>query len=176
MPIAAFDFDHTIIDVNSDTYINKLIDEKEESSKKKHKYPAHIETHKCWTQRMNGVFDYLHSNYSITEADYRKCLGEIQVDESMKQLLRFLKQTGYQLAIVSDANTFFIETILNANNINELFDLNENLFTNKASFDKNGRLVVTQFNETYNSDRQPFKCSTNICAENICKGFCLLFN
>ena len=166
MPLAAFDFDHTIIDVNSDTYINKLITEKESSSDK-HKYPAHIEGHKSWTQRMNGVFDYLHSNFSITEDDYRKCLSEIQVSESMKQLLRFLKQTGYHMAIVSDANTFFIETILNANNIKDLF---ENIFTNKASFDTNGRLVVTQFNETYKSGRKPFKCSTNICAENICKG------
>lgn len=146
MPLAAFDFDHTIIDVNSDMYINKLIaDAAKPSRHHHHKYPAHVEEHSCWTQRMNAVFEYLHSSRGVTQTEYVRCLSEIQIDESMKQLLTRLKRTGYQLAIVSDANSFFIETILKENNLAELFDLEADVLTNKACFDSNGRLVTFIF-------------------------------
>ena len=177
MPIAAFDFDHTIIDTNSDTFINKIVLEKESLLSKddcksdyRFKYPSEIEKHQCWTVRMNAVFNFMHSKYRITETDFIQCLKEIKIHDSMKQLLFLLKEKGYEIIIVSDANTFFIETILKENEIDHLFNFNKHIFTNKATF-INGLLTVRQFNETFNLNGEPFNCSTGICSENICKGF-----
>ncbi len=164
MPVAAFDFDHTIIDVNSDTFINKII-----SFKPNHKFGKEIESNKCWTIRMNLVFNELYSNHKITSLDYMNCLKEIKINESMLKLLRLLSEKHYKLIIVSDANTFFIETILEQNGIANLFN-KQTIFTNHAEFNNDGCLIVKRFNEIYNENGEPFKCSTKICTENICKG------
>ena len=169
MPIAAFDFDHTIIDVNSDTFINKLI-----SVKPNHKFSKEIESNKCWTIRMNAVFMEMHTNHKITQTDYITCLNEIKISDSMLELLRLLNDKHYKLIIVSDANTFFIEKILEQNGIGHLFS-NETILTNRAEFNNDGCLIVKRFNEIYNQNGDPFKCSTNICTENICKGYLIFF-
>jgi len=165
--IAAFDFDNTIIQVNSDTYIDKLVKNSIAT------FPSHVEqtynTH-GWTARMQAVFDLMHSEFNVTETDLVKCLKEIEVDESMKKLLRVLKEKNYELVIISDANTIFIEVILKQNGLNDLFDLEKRVYTNKSFFDEKGRLNVVPFNEGYNQDGQPFNCETNICTRNICKG------
>lgn len=176
MPVAAFDFDNTIIDTNSDIFINKILLDREslvnnqDLTNYKYRYPDEIENCKCWTVRMNGVFKYLHAKYAITQVDYADCLKQIKIDDSMKKLLILLNSKGYKLIILSDANTFFIETILKENQLDHLF---EAVFTNRAAFDQNGCLVVQQFNEFFNQDGKPFECITGICAENICKGLTL---
>jgi pyridoxal phosphate phosphatase PHOSPHO2 len=122
---------------------------------------------KGWTERMNAVFEYLHSKHEINESKLIKCLEEIKIDDSMIQLIEHLQQQGYHLSILSDSNTVFIETILKQNRIYDKFGT---IFTNKASFDMNEKLVVVPFNQTYNSNGDAFDCQTNICQKNICKG------
>ncbi len=175
--IAAFDFDNTIIPVNSDTYINKLVKSRRELSDLTHIYPHHVEEIgdiNGWTARMQAVFDFMHKEYNITEKDFTECLNEIEIEESMKKLLRALKEKDYRLVIISDANTIFIETILRQNGLADLFDMNKSIYTNKAFFDQNGRLNVLPFNQSYNQEKQTFNCETNMCAKNICKGICLI--
>ena len=90
--IAAFDFDHTIISVNSDTYINKLIPSNDEQGKVT--FPSHVEEaykQGGWTLRMQSVFDYMHSEFGINEIDFTKCLQEIKIEEPMKELFHLLK-------------------------------------------------------------------------------------
>lgn len=89
--IAAFDFDHTIINDNSDTYINKLV------SGEKISFPRHVEdAYKTggWTLRMQAVFDYMHKELGIKENDFINCLQEIKIDDSMRELFYLLK-VGY---------------------------------------------------------------------------------
>lgn len=167
--IAAFDFDHTIINVNSDTYINKLV--------LKHagadfKYPEHINQvyeKYGWTARMQAVFDYMQGEFQISDQDLIECIREIKIDDSMKDLFRLLKEKNYKLKIISDANTIFIETILKENGLETIFNMKEDIYTNNATFEK-GRLKVIPFNKTYNSNGEPFDCDTKICTANICKG------
>lgn len=91
--IAAFDFDNTVINCNSDTYIDKLV-KKNVSSEEKFSYPPAVreiyEQH-GWTKRMQAVFDYMQSEFGITEADFVSCMKEIKIDESMKRLFNLLK-------------------------------------------------------------------------------------
>lgn len=169
LKLAAFDFDNTLIDVNSDTYIDKLsiLSEKDEQQKLYYKYPEHFENESHWTYRMNAVFAYLHTEHNITENDIRSCMREIKLDASMIDLVRELnEQRRYELIIISDANTVFIDTILRANNIDKHFST---VYTNPARFDLNGRLTVRPFNDE-NCQILNSCLSPDLCASNICKG------
>lgn len=172
--LAVFDFDHTIIDVNSDTYFDKLVTSHPNYARAsdKYKYPDEIEslTEKyCWTRRMAAVFEHMRSKYDIRRQTLIDCIREIQVAESMRELLRLLSANQFELIIVSDSNTVLIETILEANHLLDLFD-KKNIFTNRAYFDSNECLRVHPLNEDFNADGEPFDCFTGICAKNICKG------
>lgn len=92
--IAAFDFDNTVINCNSDTYIDKLVKKNVLPGGSKFCYPPSIgEAYKQngWTKRMQAVFDYMHGEFGITEADFISCMKEIKIDESMKRLFNLLK-------------------------------------------------------------------------------------
>lgn len=169
LKLAAFDFDHTIIVHNSDTYIDKILFEKT-TNNLNNKYPEEIEKKTelhGWTTRMNSVFEYMFSKFNIKGKDILECLKEIKIDDSMVSLIKSLKENDYKLIILSDANSLFIETILKENRLSDFFDT---IYTNEAQIDSNERLVVKPLNETYNENGEPFKCLTGLCTENICKG------
>jgi pyridoxal phosphate phosphatase PHOSPHO2 len=163
--VAAFDFDNTIINFNSDTYINKLID-----SGKKIKFPNEIEilrdTH-GWTQRMNAVFKYMLDVHKINKEIMINCIKEIQIEKPMLDLLGELNKNQFEIIIISDANSIFIETILKENGISEYIS---KIYTNPAHFDDNDCLRVTPFNEIFNKNGEIFTCETGICERNMCKG------
>lgn len=161
LKLALFDFDNTIIDCNSDTYIDKLI------GYTFNKYPQEINSIKHWTQRMNHVFDYMSSKYNIKIEDIIECLKEIKIDSHMIDLILKLKDNSYELIIVSDANTLFIKTILQANNIYDKFD---HIYTNYVDSSMTNCLKLIPFNEIFNENKQPFSCKTKLCTENMCKG------
>ena len=169
--LAAFDFDHTIINSNSDIYIDKVLIEKTSClNGKSYEYPVEVEKNydsHGWTERMNAVFDHMYSKHGIKGIDLLECLKEIKIDDSMISLIKLLKNNGYQLIILSDANTLFIQTILFQNNLVNLFD---KVYTNEAFIDEKERLIVKPLNQIYNQDGEPFKCSTGFCTSNICKG------
>lgn len=171
--LAAFDFDHTIIDVNSDTFIDRILLRKnQDTTNKNYKYPNEIEnftkTHN-WTHRMNAVFNYMDSKYSVTKQDLINCLHEIKIEDSMVDLLKTLHKNSFNLIIVSDANSIFIEEILKKNGLLELFT---KIYTNQAEFNIE-RLQVQPFNELFNANKELFDCPTKICSTNICKGMVL---
>ncbi|RNA23954.1 pyridoxal phosphate phosphatase PHOSPHO2-like [Brachionus plicatilis] len=170
--LAVFDFDNTIIDVNSDTFVDRVIlKQKNESSKKYYEYPVEIEqltkSHN-WTHRMNAVFSYMNLKYSIQQEQIVNCMHEIFIEDSMKQLIKKLHAHGFELVIISDANSIFIHEILRKNNLDTLFS---KIYTNKAEFcATTGCLKVQPFNECFNSNKELFNCSTKVCSTNICKG------
>jgi pyridoxal phosphate phosphatase PHOSPHO2 len=181
MKLAVFDFDHTIIDVNSDTYIDKLIVMRENElngtnvvydPKNLYKYSKSIEDLKqleSWTWRMNGVFDLFRSKYDITKDELIACLHEIKVPNEMKQFINTLATNGFTLIIISNSNTVFIDEILRNNEMDHYFEKNK-IFTNPAQFDNDGKLIVTPFNETQKENNTNVDCMSGICAKNICKG------
>lgn len=167
--LAAFDFDHTLIDVNSDIYIDKLLLNKQNDTEngvknKRYKYPAEIESEPSWTRRMAGVLSFMHDTHGITQDELLSCLGEIQIDPNMVELVKHLKDNHYDLVIISDANTVFIDEILKRNGLEGYFSA---VYTNKARFDESGRLTVRPFNEEFN---QTHEClSPGVCSSNMCK-------
>ena len=174
LKLAVFDFDNTIINVNSDTYIDKLVAAKRPRNTEASsgfKYPSEIEA-ACqeynWTHRMNKVFEYMRQTHSITKQEILDCLREIKLDAAMCELIRTLRHDhDYELVILSDANTVFIEEILLNHGLHDKF---AKIYTNPGRFDEHEQLIVTPFNEIFNPSNGPFNCETQMCASNICKG------
>ena len=98
--LAAFDFDYTVINANSSTYLNKLVIEHDTKSKNytpsiaklnKFRYPLEIEQlydKKNLTIRQNAIFNFMNANLNIKREDMEKCLNEIQLSQTMKQLFQ----------------------------------------------------------------------------------------
>lgn len=170
--LAVFDFDNTIIDVNSDTFVDRiLLRLTNQTEEKYYEYPLEIEqltkSHN-WTHRMNAVFSYMNSKHSVQPQNIIDCMREIVIKDSMKQLLQHLHSKEFQIIIISDANSIFIQEILLKNNLDYIFS---KIYTNKAEFcDQTGCLKVQPFNESFNLNQELFNCPTQVCSTNICKG------
>lgn len=180
--IAVFDFDYTIINANSSKYLNKLIIEEQFAEKKepvrtpsiselnRFKYPEHIEKYrndKNSTLLYNQVFKFMVTNYGATREKIEKCLKGIVISESMKKLFKILHQNGYELIIVSDSNSFVIETIIQQNGLTDFF--RDRIFANKMEFDSNGHITILPC-----VDVEKFgllNCVKSTCRDNICKRF-----
>lgn len=177
--IAFFDFDYTIINANSSNYLNKLILEKETNRTpsiadlNRFRYPDEIENLKNkldMTIRNGQVFKYLHSLHNIDRVKMEKCLKDIKISDSMKQLFKTLQEKGFELLIVSDSNTFLIKTILKHNNLIEYFGNGERIIANKGMFDQSGCLNLVPLNKVFNLDQEEYNCLSTVCKKNICKG------
>lgn len=164
--LAAFDFDHTLIDVNSDIYIDRVL---LRDTNERYKYPPEIDSHPIWTHRMDAVFAYMHSEpHQISANELISCIREIQIDPSVIEMIRHLKESSFELIIISDANSVFIDEILKQNGLNGYFS---EIYTNQARFDESGRLRVRQFNEDFGEMICRDECSVpNVCSANMCKG------
>lgn len=153
--LLVFDFDHTIVDENSDTWIvkcapnSKLPDEIRNSYRQGH-----------WTEYMSRVFRYL-GDSGVTEEEIKRTMITIPFTEGMKDLLDFIgKHKGsFDCIILSDSNSVFIDWILKAADFCQVFD---KVFTNPASFDSYGYLNVQNFHV-----HSCAKCPINLCKRKV---------
>lgn len=156
--LLAMDFDHTLIDENSDLWVKKLAPNGE--------LPEHIEaqySNTGWTQYMASIFEYLHS-IGVTERDMKQCLHEIPVTDGMEQLLKYCSDQNYETIIISDSNSVFIDLILaNA----QLTDLITRVFTNPAYFDESGCLKI----EHYHTQDWCDLSTVNLCKGSILQDY-----
>jgi len=107
------------------------------------------------------IFKFLYKN-SVTEDDFKNYLTEIPLVDGMKELLLQMYESGEcEIIILSDANSFFINYILQYHNLNTSIS---KVFTNPAEFDKEGCLQIQKFQEKTDCSR---------CPDNLCKGFIL---
>lgn len=150
--LVAFDFDHTLIDDNSDVRVQSLAVDGyiPDKIRKLRKTDG-------WILFMNGVFQLLHQQ-GTTPKQILDCIVDIKWTQGMIELLHFLDQKSYEMIIISDSNSVFIDAILNAANVHSVF---KGIFTNNADFDENGCLRV------YPYHHQDW---CNLSTENMCKG------
>ncbi|KAF7495594.1 putative phosphatase phospho2 [Sarcoptes scabiei] len=158
--LVVFDFDETIVDCNSDLFINALAPNQQ--IPKQFWQPDIHEND--WTDYMQQVFIYLHHN-GCTEKDYQKCLIKMPFVSGIKDLLFKLSKDcdrkRFESIIISDANSFFIKHFLVNHNLLNSF---KEIFTNPAHFDDSGCLRIKQFH------RQNW---CQLSAKNLCKGHIL---
>ncbi|GAB4852749.1 hypothetical protein Ancab_016958 [Ancistrocladus abbreviatus] len=148
--VVIFDFDRTIIDGDSDDWVVTQMG-------LTHLFRQLIST-MSWNSLMNKMMEELHSRGKNTE-DISQCLRQTPISPSIISAIKSAYSFGCDLRIISDANEFFIKTILKHHGMAECFT---EIITNPTFVDKEGRLRILPYHES------PHGC--NLCPPNMCKG------
>ncbi|XP_034426578.1 probable phosphatase phospho1 isoform X3 [Hippoglossus hippoglossus] len=150
--LVLFDFDETIINVSSDDAVvcalpgQRLPDWLKNCFREGH-----------YNEHMQKVLAYM-AEQGVSEDGIRSMLEKIPPAPGLLNLFQYLQsnQQDFELLVVSDANMYFIETWLEHAGVRPLF---RKIFTNPASFDATGQLVLLPFHS--------HSCSR--CPDNMCK-------
>ncbi|OVA11338.1 Phosphatase PHOSPHO-type [Macleaya cordata] len=149
--VVVFDFDHTIIDCDSDDWIfdhfgvTKLFNEL------------------LLTMSWNSCVDWMMKEIQTqgrTIQEIAECLKRVPLHTHIITAIKSAHALGCDLRIVSDANVFFIETILKHYGLLEYFS---EINTNPSFIDEQGRLRILPFTSF------PHGCTVS-CPTNMCKG------
>ena len=152
----AFDFDHTLIDANTDTFILEIT----QNSKIKAQFEAWRRDHLCWTECMRRLFKELHAE-TVSPSEIVSHMEKIKIPSQRLRMLHFLsKQPGTELIIISDSNTVFIDTILKSHGIHSYF---KKVYTNPAEFNSEGLLEIRECHVNNTCDHSP----PNMCKDRI---------
>ncbi|XP_069700445.1 probable phosphatase phospho2 isoform X2 [Periplaneta americana] len=134
--LVAFDFDHTIINDNTDLIVQKLLpaDKITDDLKKLYKEDG-------WTAFMQKIFILLHES-GITPTQIRDAIVRIPATPGMNNLLRTLEQFQVEVIIISDSNSVFIKDWLTESSLKNVV---AQVFTNPAHYDEDGCLKIEMY-------------------------------
>jgi 2,3-diketo-5-methylthio-1-phosphopentane phosphatase len=156
-PVVVFDFDHSLIDVNSDTFVPERL-----GSRELMEFLKAEQRSMQWTRLMAAVALRLHSE-GVSRSSITSALAAMPVFPEVLQAIREAKEEAKaELHIVSDANTVYICDFLEARGIHSHFS---SVTTNPASYDGEGRLVIRPYHPF---EDKPHGCAR--CPVNMCKG------
>ncbi|XP_041833572.1 pyridoxal phosphate phosphatase PHOSPHO2 [Melanotaenia boesemani] len=153
--LMVFDFDHTVVDDNSDTWVIKCLpgqtlpDSVTNSYRKGH-----------WTEYMGRVMNHI-GDQKISHDSIRSVMETIPFTAGMTDLLTFISENKNTIdcIVISDSNTMFIEWILKASGLQTAVD---QVFTNPAKFNESGYMEVQCY---HSHDCQ--KCPINLCKRRV---------
>ncbi|EDW06406.2 pyridoxal phosphate phosphatase PHOSPHO2 [Drosophila mojavensis] len=152
--LAAFDFDHTIVSQNTDTVVRDMLPNELISSKAL----TDLMESECWTEYMAEIFRLLHAQ-QVQESRIRDVIRCIPEVPGFVRLIKHLqKRLNFDLIIISDSNSVFIDEWLRAHNLSDCFKA---IFTNPAHFDEHGQLQVRPHHQ---------QTDCKLSASNLCKG------
>ena len=156
MLLVVFDFDHTIIDANSDIHVYQLFPTAEERLIAEKK----VSQLQSWTDRMQEIFRDLHTHH-VQPDDYRRNMQEIPLTPGFAQLISYLHSLpNTDLIVASDSNLVFIDTILKHHHLDHAF---KDIFTNPAYFSAENQCLII---EPYGQQTCP-TCPANMCKREI---------
>eukprot|EP00658_Telonema_sp_P-2_P033957 TRINITY_DN24831_c0_g1_i4.p1 TRINITY_DN24831_c0_g1~~TRINITY_DN24831_c0_g1_i4.p1 ORF type:complete len:219 (-),score=61.66 TRINITY_DN24831_c0_g1_i4:304-960(-) len=115
--------------------------------------------HPCFTEQMAEVFDMMHQA-GCSRQHIEARLQSLPVFAENIEAVKYLHHLGVHQAILSDANTILIETVLRAHGLEDFFDAG--IHTNPARWD-DGKLRVRRYQEEN-------ACTQWMCQPNLCKG------
>ncbi|XP_055830179.1 inorganic pyrophosphatase 1-like [Solanum dulcamara] len=151
--VVVFDFDKTIIDVDSDNWV---VDELGATDLFNQLLPT-----MPWNSLMDRMMKELHIQGKTIE-DIKEVLKRVPIHPSIVPAIKSAHALGCDLRVISDANVFFIETILKHLGIRDCFS---EINTNPGYVDEEGRLRILPYVDFHTS---PHGC--NLCPPNMCKG------
>lgn len=151
--VVVFDFDRTIIDWDSDDWVITKLGAADAFQR--------LRPTMRWNPLMDRMMAELHARGKTPE-DIRDCLRSAPLDTHVVSAVKKAAALGCDLKVVSDANTFFIETVLAHHGVLGCFS---EIVTNPASVDADGRLRISPFHDPASA---PHGCS--LCPDNMCKG------
>lgn len=150
--LVLFDFDETIINESSDDAVVRALPDQQLPDWLINSYR---EGH--YNEHMQRVLAYM-AERGVSKDAIQSAVEKIPPTPGLLTLLQFLQthQQDFELAVVSDANMYFIKTWLESAGVCHLF---RKIFTNPASFDGSGRLLLLPFHSH----------SCQRCPDNMCK-------
>ncbi|KAJ6814708.1 inorganic pyrophosphatase 1-like [Iris pallida] len=151
--VVIFDFDKTIIDVDSDNWVIENLGATQLFQTLLPTMP--------WNSLMDMMMKEFHSQ-GITVEDIAKCLKRIPLDPHVISAIKSARELGCDLRVVSDANMFYIETILEHHGVLGCFT---EINTNPSYVDEEGKIRISPYHDFTAS---PHGC--NLCPPNMCKG------
>ncbi|XP_047464773.1 probable phosphatase phospho1 isoform X1 [Mugil cephalus] len=159
--LVLFDFDETIISESSDDAVVRALPGKELPAWLTNSYREGY-----YTEHMQKVLAYM-AEQGVSEDSIHSAVENIPPNAGLLNLFQYLQrhQQDFELVVVSDANMYFIETWLEHAGVRHLF---RKIFTNPASFDVTGRLVLLPFHS-----HSCTRCPDNMCKQAILRKYLL---
>ncbi|KAL1339051.1 hypothetical protein AAHE18_U004500 [Arachis hypogaea] len=151
--VVVFDFDSTIIECDSDNWV---LDETGFTEKFYELLPTTL-----WNPLMDRMMGELHSEGKTIE-EIVEILKRTPLNPRIVHAIEAAYSLGCDLKIVSDANMFFIETILKHHGVRNCFS---EIIANPSYVNEEGRLRISPFHDYMKSSHG---CS--LCPPNMCKG------
>ena len=160
-----FDFDWTMVNENTDTWVFKVLapdlyDEimtmrksnKNDKSNKK----------LTWQELMNYGLKQLKVKYNCGREELQNALGTMPIFVEIFNMIRIMHEQGHEIIILSDANEFYIDYILKKYNIHDAIT---QIITNKSAWTSSSNDLLQIM--AYHSDGEH---ACNLCPKNLCKG------
>ncbi|KAF8678616.1 hypothetical protein HU200_046235 [Digitaria exilis] len=154
--IVVFDFDKTIIDVDSDNWVVDSLGFTEQFERLLPTMP--------WNTLMDTMMGEIHASGKAL-GDVAAVLRGAPIDPRVPHAIRAAHALGCDLRVLSDANGFFIETILDHHGLRGCFS---EINTNPSHVDASGRLRIEPYHEFRHGASHG--CGVGTCPPNMCKG------
>ncbi|XP_047613617.1 phosphoethanolamine/phosphocholine phosphatase isoform X3 [Phacochoerus africanus] len=153
--LLTFDFDETIVDENSDDSIVRAAPGQRLPDSLRATYREGF-----YNEYMQRVFQYL-GEQGVRPRDLRAVYEAIPLSPGMSDLLQFVSKQGacFEVILISDANTFGVESALRAAGHFSLF---RRIFSNPSGPDARGLLALRPFH-THTCAR----CPANMCKHKV---------
>ncbi|XP_036400568.1 pyridoxal phosphate phosphatase PHOSPHO2 isoform X2 [Megalops cyprinoides] len=157
--LVVFDFDHTLVDDNSDTWVIKCTPEQSLPDWLTNSYQKGR-----WTEYMGRVMSYI-GDQAVSRDTVRSVMETVPFTDGMIELLTFISQNKNRVdcIIISDSNTLFIDWILRAAGVQSAVDC---VFTNPAAFDERGYMSVR-----CHHSHECGQCPVNLCKRKVLDDF-----
>ncbi|XP_077020795.1 phosphoethanolamine/phosphocholine phosphatase isoform X4 [Tamandua tetradactyla] len=153
--LLTFDFDETLVDENSDDSIVRAAPGQRLPESLRATYREGF-----YNEYMQRVFKYL-GEQGVRPRDLRAVYEAIPLSPGMGDLLQFVAKQGacFEVILISDANTFGVESALRAAGHHGLF---RRIFSNPSGPDARGLLALRPFH-THSCAR----CPANMCKHKV---------
>jgi len=156
--VVVFDFDWSLINENSDTYIFKQLAE----SVYEMLCESAADRPGQWTEVVDEALVRLQVDEGVDKSEIRSVLESVPHFPEMVEVVKLVGGSpGGEVHILSDANEFFIHVFLEKHGLS---DFVTTIQSNRSFFDEVGTLRVKPFQST----EDPHECE--MCPMNLCKG------
>ncbi|RLN09621.1 inorganic pyrophosphatase 2 [Panicum miliaceum] len=156
-PLVVFDFDKTIVDCDSDNWVVDALGATDRFDE--------LLRHLPWNHAIDAMMGELHAGGRTAE-DVRACLRAAPLSPHVAAAIRSAHARGCELRVLSDANAFFIDTVLAHHGLAGYFSGTD---TNPAHVDAAGRLRIRPYHE-FAAPAPGHGCALPSCPPNMCKG------
>eukprot|EP00924_Labyrinthula_sp_SR-Ha-C_P014589 augustus_masked-scaffold_34-processed-gene-2.34-mRNA-1 protein AED:0.62 eAED:0.62 QI:0/-1/0/1/-1/1/1/0/244 len=155
--ILIYDFDWSLVNENSDTFIFEL-----QSTIKNELRDAYKGGKMTWTELMDHFVVRLQKEHGFSIDDIKQKIGDIPYFPEMLEVLALCKEKGSSSYIASDANDVYIDAFLSRHRVGNLIDA---VFTNPTTIEENTGIL--RIHPLIPIEKLH---GCNLCSANMCKG------